>query len=89
LLTFVYKIVAKVFTNRMKPYIQKWILLSQTRFIQNRSILDHNVIMASKVVEWVVESNHNQVIMLLDFEKAYDSLLGYNARYNERTLGFA
>jgi len=45
--------------------------------------------MASEVVEWVVESNHNQVIMLLDFEKAYDSLLGCYARYNERTLGFA
>jgi len=37
----------------------------------------------------VVESDQNQVIMLLDFEKAYDSLLGYYARYNERTLGFS
>jgi hypothetical protein len=45
----------------MKPYIQEWILLSQSGFIQNRSILDHNVIMTSKVVEWVVEGDQNQV----------------------------
>jgi hypothetical protein len=43
----------------MKPYIQEWILLSQIGFIQNRSILDHNLIMISKAVEWVVEGDQN------------------------------
>ncbi len=47
---------------------------SQTGFIQNRSILDDSVIMASEAVEWVVESDQNQIIMLLDFEKAYDRI---------------
>jgi hypothetical protein len=44
----------------MKPYIQEWIMPSQTGFIQNRSILDDSVIMASEAVEWVVESDQNQ-----------------------------
>jgi hypothetical protein len=30
--------------------------------------------MASEAVEWAVENDQNQIIMLLDFEKTYDKV---------------
>jgi hypothetical protein len=41
LLNTPYKIIAKVFANRMKPLLHHWILPSQTGFVPNRCILDN------------------------------------------------
>ena len=56
LLNTPYKIVAKVFANRMKPLLHHWILPSQTSFVPNRCILD-NIFLAFKAMEWTVENN--------------------------------
>ena len=50
LLNTPYKIVAKVYANRMKPLLHNWILPSQTGFIPNRCILD-NVFLAFEAIE--------------------------------------
>lgn len=50
-----YKIVAKVYANRMKPLLHHWILPSQTGFVPNRCILD-NIFLAFKAVEWTLEN---------------------------------
>jgi exonuclease III len=71
LLNTLYKVVAKVYANRMKPLLHLWILPSQTGFVPNRCILD-NIFLAFEAIEWTLESNQKISMLLLDFEKAYD-----------------
>lgn len=71
LLNTPYKIVAKVFANRMKPLLHNWILPSQTGFVPNRCILD-NIFLAFEGIEWTLKNKQNLSMLLLDFEKAYD-----------------
>ena len=71
LLNTLYKVVAKIYTNRMKPLLHNWILPSQTGFVPNRCILD-NIFLAFEAIEWTLESGQEISMLLLDFEKAYD-----------------
>ena len=71
LLNTLYKVVAKIYANRMKPLLHNWILPSQTGFVPNRCILD-NIFLAFEAIEWALENNQNLSMLLLDFEKAYD-----------------
>lgn len=71
LLNTLYKIVAKVYANRMKPLLHNWILPSQTGFVPNRCILD-NIFLAFETIAWTRESGQDLSMLLLDFEKAYD-----------------
>ena len=71
LLNTPYKIVAKIFANRMKPLLHHWILPSQTGFVPNRCILD-NIFLAFEAIEWTLENKQDLSMLLLDFEKAYD-----------------
>ena len=66
-----YKIIAKVFANRMKPLLHNWILPSQTGFVPNKCILD-NIFLAFEAIEWAHENKQHLSMLLLDFEKAYD-----------------
>jgi hypothetical protein len=38
-----------------------------------RNILDNNFL-AQELFEWVVESEHDLILLLLDFEKAFDKI---------------
>ena len=71
LLNTLYKIVAKVYANRMKPLLHNWILPSQTGFVPNRCILD-NIFLAFEAISWTKENQQDLSMLLLDFEKAYD-----------------
>ena len=71
LLNTLYKIVAKVYANRMKPLLHNWILPSQTGFVPNRCILD-NIFLAFEAIAWTRENQQELSMLLLDFEKAYD-----------------
>ena len=71
LLNTMYKIVAKVYANRMKPLLHNWILPSQTGFVPNRCILD-NIFLAFETIAWTRENGQDLSMLLLDFEKAYD-----------------
>jgi len=44
---------------------------NQTGFIKGRSIID-NIFLAFESMEWALESSQDIVLLLLDFEKAYD-----------------
>jgi hypothetical protein len=74
LLNTLYKVVAKVYANRMKPLLHHWILPSQTGFVPNRCILD-NIFLAFEAIEWTLENKQNLSMLLLDFEKAYVATL--------------
>ena len=71
LLNTLYKVVAKVYANRMKPILHNWVLPSQTGFVPNRCILD-NIFLAFESIEWALENQQALSMILLDFEKAYD-----------------
>jgi exonuclease III len=71
LLNTLYKVVAKVYANRMKPLLHHWILPSQTGFVPNRCILD-NIFLAFEAIAWTRENQQDLSMILLDFEKAYD-----------------
>lgn len=43
----------------------------QTGFLKGRSIID-NIFLAFKTMEWAIESAQPMVMLLLDFEKAYN-----------------
>jgi len=71
LLGIVYKIVAKTLAKRLQPLLDIIIRPNQTGFIKERSIID-NVFLAFESMEWARESSQDMVMLLLDFEKAYD-----------------
>lgn len=71
MLLALYKLMAKVMANQMQKGLSSWIRASQTGFVRNRNILD-NVFLAYKAMEWAQESNQDLVILMIDFEKAYD-----------------
>ncbi len=49
------------------------IILNQPGFVEGRSILD-NTFLAQEAQEWDEESNHDLVLLLLYFEKAFDRI---------------
>ena len=87
LLNTLYKIVAKVYANRMKPLLHNWILPSQTGFVPNRCILD-NVFLAFEAIAWTKESQQDLTMLLLDFEKAYDRVSWTFLREVMARMGF-
>ena len=88
LLNTLYKLVAKIYANRMKPLLHNWILPSQTGFVPNRCILD-NIFLAFESIEWALESNQNMSMLLLDFEKAYDRVSWTFLRQVMEKMGFS
>ncbi len=73
LLGNVYKILAKTLAGRLQAFLPCVIRLNQTGFIEGRSILD-NVFIAQDSLDWAMESDQELVLLLLDFEKAFDRI---------------
>lgn len=87
LLNTLYKIVAKVYANRMKPLLHNWILPSQTGFVPNRCILD-NIFLAFEAIEWTLENKQELSMLLLDVEKAYDIVNWTFLKHTMARMGF-
>jgi hypothetical protein len=73
LLGCVYKILAKALAGRLQAFLPGVIRPNQTSFVEGRSILD-NVYTTQDSLDWVVESDQELVLLLLDFEKAFDRI---------------
>ena len=71
LLNTVYKILAKAISIRLSTIMPTVIHPTQTGFIRERSILD-NVYTFWESVALATKSNQKLVVLMLDFEKAYD-----------------
>lgn len=56
-------------------------------FVQDRSILDH-VFTLSEATEWAQQSGQHLTILLLDFEKEYDTMDWSFLEGTLRHLGF-
>jgi hypothetical protein len=73
LLGSIYKVLAKTFVGRIQATFPEIIRPNQTVFVEGRSILD-NVFMAQEALAWAEESDQDLVLLLLDFEKAFDRI---------------
>ncbi len=73
LLESIYKILAKLLAGRLQAILPSIICPNQTGFVEGRSILD-NVFIAQESLSWAEESNQDLVLLLLDFEKAFDKI---------------
>jgi hypothetical protein len=69
----VYKFLAKTLAGRLQAFLPRVIRPNQTSFVKGRSILD-NVFIAQDSLDWAVESDQELVLLLLDFEKAFDKI---------------
>jgi len=68
-----YKVLAKVLAGRIKAALTHIIRPNQTGFVEGRSIID-NTFMAEEALEWAEESEQDLVLLLLDFETAFDRI---------------
>ncbi|GJX09413.1 RNA-directed DNA polymerase, eukaryota [Tanacetum coccineum] len=68
-----YKIIAKILTNRLVGVLGSIVNEVQSAFIENRQILDGPFIL-NEVLSWCKKRNKQSLIFKVDFEKAYDSV---------------
>jgi hypothetical protein len=71
-----YKIVAKVLANRLKPMLDKCISENQSAFVPGRSILD-NAMAAIEIIHYMkakTRGKKGEVALKLDISKAYDRI---------------
>ena len=68
-----YKILSKSIANRISPLLSQLISPDQTGFIKNRYI-GENIRLISDIIEITEKSNTPGLLLLLDFEKAYDTV---------------
>jgi hypothetical protein len=73
LLGSTYKVLAKILAGRVKVALTHIIRPNQTGFVEGRNIID-NTFLAQEALEWVEESEQDLVLLLLDFEKAFDRI---------------
>ncbi|KAL5541335.1 hypothetical protein UlMin_044595 [Ulmus minor] len=71
LVSGLYKILAKLLSNRLREVLEETISLAQGAFVHNRQILDV-VLVATEAVEDYRKRGERGVIFKVDFEKAYD-----------------
>ena len=73
LLNSIYKFYSGIWANRIKKNLPKLIGNSQTGFVQNRFIGENNILTLDILKESEVE-NLSGLLILVDFEKAFDSI---------------
>ncbi|KAK3227715.1 hypothetical protein Dsin_007577 [Dipteronia sinensis] len=73
LVNSLYKVLAKILSNRMKKVMNSVIGETQMAFVKNSHIIDSFVIASEIIHKWKGNSTGG-LLVKLDFEKAYDSV---------------
>lgn len=76
LCNFVYKIISKVLTNRLKPLLQTLIVEEQNAFVEGRLIQD-NILLVQEVLHRLRTRERKkkfQALLKLDMQKAYNKI---------------
>ncbi|GKC95904.1 RNA-directed DNA polymerase, eukaryota, reverse transcriptase zinc-binding domain protein, partial [Tanacetum coccineum] len=69
----IYKIIAKILTNRLVGVLEDIVNEVQSAFISERQILDGPFIL-NEIMQWCRRRKKQSLIFKFDFEKAYDSV---------------
>lgn len=86
--TILYKIIARILTNRLKKVIDMIIGRSQSTFIEGRSIID-NIIFSHELFKGYNRKGISaRCILKVDIKKVYDSLDWHFLRCMLADLGF-
>ncbi|CAI5465116.1 unnamed protein product [Closterium sp. Yama58-4] len=83
LLSFFYKLLAKVLANRIKVVLPKVISGNQFGFLPGRSLADA-VSLVADAIDAAEQEDEDWLLLLVDFQKAYDSV---SREYLFTTLG--
>lgn len=95
MLDTLYKILAKLLANRLKPLLTALISPQQTGFVLGWNIL-HNISLAWLTKDWLQHTKTLALFLQLDFEKAFDRIehsyiwetmecLGFSGKFLELT----
>lgn len=68
-----YKLLAKILSNRLKVVMTKLVNKAQNPFVEGRQILDTSLI-ANEVIDSITKKKENGFLCKLDIEKAYDHI---------------
>ena len=69
----VYKIASKAIASRLKVVLQNLIDNDQTGFLKGRSIAE-NICLINNVISYTETKNIPGLLLLVDFEKAFDTI---------------
>ncbi|KAJ4768712.1 RNA-directed DNA polymerase (reverse transcriptase)-related family protein [Rhynchospora pubera] len=72
-INYIPKLISKVLALRLQPFLPNLISISQTGFLKGRLITE-NFNVARELVHHLNSSQHNGVLLKLDFYKAFDSV---------------
>ncbi|KAK2401933.1 hypothetical protein QL285_051492 [Trifolium repens] len=75
LLGCVYKLIAKVLTARLAKVMDPLIAKTQKAFLKNHQLVE-GVVVVNEVIDYAKKTGKDCLILKVDFEKAYDSLIG-------------
>ena len=73
MLSVIYKILSAALANRIKPYLPNLVSETQCGFVLGRFIGD-NTRLIYDVMHYLNKNNTVGLLMLIDFEKAFDSI---------------
>lgn len=72
-MSFLYKIIAKVMSNRLKKSIGKLVSKFQTAFVPGRPIQD-GIVVLNELVDMAGRNKRRCIILKFDFKKAYNNV---------------
>lgn len=72
-INLIHKLISKVLSNRLRPFLPSLISPNQTAFIQGRQISD-NFVATRELLHHVSNSNRRAIFAKVDFRKAFDTV---------------